>query len=78
MYGKLTIEVDRRVRLAANNVHMLIATNAKKKLAPHLKEFIGAWILTLFDQSPDVAKCAKSSFEVGCLVLDQVMEVDIL
>lgn len=78
MYGKLTIEVDRRVRLAANNVHMLIATNAKKKLAPHLKEFIGAWILTLFDQSSDVAKCAKSSFEVGCLVLDQVMEVDIL
>lgn len=64
MYGKLTIEVDRRVRLAANNVHVLIATNAKKKLAPHLKEFIGAWILTLFDQSPDVAKCAQSSFEV--------------
>ncbi|KAI7886425.1 hypothetical protein K492DRAFT_140487 [Lichtheimia hyalospora FSU 10163] len=63
MYGKLTIEVDRRVRLAANNVHMLIATNAKKKLAPHLKEFIGAWILTLFDQSPDVAKCANASFE---------------
>lgn len=77
MYGKLTIEVDRRVRLAANNVHMLIATNAKKKLAPHLKEFIGAWILTLFDQSPDVAKCAKSSFEVECLVLDQGREFGI-
>ncbi|KAI9491003.1 hypothetical protein BDB00DRAFT_940644 [Zychaea mexicana] len=64
MYTKLTIEVDRRVRLAANNVHLLISTNAKKKLAPHLKEFIGAWLITMFDQSPDVARAARNSFEI--------------
>ncbi|KAI8147972.1 hypothetical protein BJV82DRAFT_594115 [Fennellomyces sp. T-0311] len=63
IYVKLTIEVDRRVRLAANNVHKLISTEAKKKLAPHLKEFVGAWLITMFDQSPDVARAAKSSFE---------------
>ena len=64
MYVKLTIEVDRRVRLVANNVHLLISTNAKKKLAPHLKEFIGAWFITMFDQSPDVARAARNSFNV--------------
>ena len=64
MYVKLTIEVDRRVRLVANNVHLLISTNAKKKLAPHLKEFIGAWLITMFDQSPDVARAARNSFNV--------------
>ncbi|KAI9263195.1 hypothetical protein BDA99DRAFT_559751 [Phascolomyces articulosus] len=63
MYVKLTIEVDRRVRLAANHVHLLVSTNAKKKLAPHLKEFIGAWLITMFDQSPDVARAARNSFE---------------
>ncbi|KAG0184295.1 hypothetical protein DFQ28_011431, partial [Apophysomyces sp. BC1034] len=63
MYGKLTIEVDRRVRLATNNVHLLITTGTKKKLAPHLKEFIGAWMVTMFDPYKDVAKAAKSSFE---------------
>lgn len=59
---KLTIEVDRRVRLAANSVHDLLARHAKKKLAPHLKELIGAWMISQFDQSRDVARMAHQSF----------------
>lgn len=64
MYGKLVLEVDRRVRLVANQVHSLITANAKKRLAPLLKEFIGPWILAMNDQSKDVARVAQSSFEV--------------
>ncbi|KAL0097906.1 hypothetical protein J3Q64DRAFT_1694309 [Phycomyces blakesleeanus] len=63
MYGKLTMEVDRRVRLAANSVHALVTSQAGKKLAPHLKDFVGPWMMTQFDQSRDVARAAKTSFE---------------
>ncbi|KAI7889142.1 uncharacterized protein EV154DRAFT_515547 [Mucor mucedo] len=63
MYGKLVLEVDRRVRLVANQVHSLITANAKKRLAPLLKEFIGPWILAMNDQSKDVARVAQCSFE---------------
>ncbi|KAF7727113.1 hypothetical protein EC973_007974 [Apophysomyces ossiformis] len=63
LYGKLTIEVDRRVRLAANNLHLLITTGIKKKLAPHLKGFIGPWMISMFDPYKDIAKTAKLSFE---------------
>lgn len=64
MYGKLVLDVDRRVRLVANQVHALITANAKKRLAPLLKEFIGPWLLSKYDLSKDVAKVAQSSFEV--------------
>jgi hypothetical protein len=64
MYGKLVLEVDRRVRLVANQVHALITANAKKRLAPLLKEFIGPWLLSMYDQSKDVARTAQNSFEV--------------
>ncbi|KAI9310568.1 hypothetical protein BX666DRAFT_2004897 [Dichotomocladium elegans] len=63
LYAKLTMDIDRRVRLATNHVHYLVATYAKKKLGPHLKEFIGPWILTFFDPSADVAKSARETFE---------------
>ncbi|KAI8075925.1 uncharacterized protein B0P05DRAFT_579996 [Gilbertella persicaria] len=63
MYSKLVLEVDRRVRLAANQVHALITADAKKKLAPLLKEFIGPWLLAMHDQSKDVAKVAQHAFE---------------
>ncbi|KAI8637415.1 hypothetical protein BD408DRAFT_424529 [Parasitella parasitica] len=63
MYSKLVLEVDRRVRLVANQVHALITVNAKKKLAPLLKEFVGPWLLSMKDQSKDVAKTAQNAFE---------------
>jgi hypothetical protein len=64
MYGKLVLDVDRRVRLVASQVHALITANAKKRLAPLLKEFIGPWLLSKYDLSKDVAKVAQSSFDV--------------
>lgn len=71
MYVKLTIDVDRRVRLATNNVHQMIAVNAKKKLAPFLKEIIGAWIITTLDPSKDVARAATDAFEVSLMSFEK-------
>lgn len=67
MYSKLVLEVDRRVRLVANQVHALITANAKKKLAPLLKEFIGPWLLSMNDQSKDILRVAQNAFEVRLL-----------
>ncbi|KAI8980517.1 hypothetical protein BDB01DRAFT_836734 [Pilobolus umbonatus] len=63
LFGKLILDVDRRVRLASAQVHYIIVTNAKKKLAPMLKDFIGPWLLAMFDPSKDTARMARSSFE---------------
>ncbi|KAL7316263.1 hypothetical protein PS15m_005384 [Mucor circinelloides] len=63
VYSKLVLEVDRRVRLVANQVHALITANAKKKLAPLLKEFIGPWLLSMNDQSKDIVRVAQNAFE---------------
>ncbi|KAI8341835.1 hypothetical protein BC941DRAFT_466733 [Chlamydoabsidia padenii] len=63
LYNKLVLEVDRRVRIAASNIHKLVCLHAKKKLAPYLKDLIGAWMLAMFDQSKDVANLATMAFE---------------
>ncbi|KAF8965509.1 hypothetical protein BGZ46_000588 [Entomortierella lignicola] len=63
LYIKLTTDVDRRVRLLTNNVHMLLVKRVKRKLAPYLKEVIGAWIGTFFDPTRDVARVATEAFK---------------
>ncbi|KAI7906774.1 uncharacterized protein BX663DRAFT_534810 [Cokeromyces recurvatus] len=63
LYNKLVLEVDRRVRLIANQVHALITANAKKKFAPILKELIGPWLLSMYDSSKDIVKVSQSAFE---------------
>ncbi|ORE16950.1 hypothetical protein BCV71DRAFT_265228 [Rhizopus microsporus] len=63
LYGKLVLEVDRRVRLMANQVHTLVTTNVKKKLAPHLKDVMGPWLLSMHDQAKDIVRVARNSFE---------------
>lgn len=62
LYIKLTTDVDRRVRLLTNNVHMLLVKRVKKKLAPYLKEVAGAWIGTFYDPNRDVARVAVEAF----------------
>ncbi|RUP46971.1 hypothetical protein BC936DRAFT_146315 [Jimgerdemannia flammicorona] len=64
IYIKLTIDVDRRVRVLTNSVHLQIVHNMKKKFAPHLKDVIGAWVCSFFDQYVDVAKLAKEAYQV--------------
>lgn len=64
LYIKLTTDVDRRVRLMANNAHLLLVKRVKKKLAPYLKEVVAAWIGTFFDPTRDVARVALEAFKV--------------
>ncbi|KAG0215792.1 hypothetical protein BGX28_008102 [Mortierella sp. GBA30] len=63
LYIKLTTDVDRRVRLMTNNVHLLLVKRIKKKLAPYLKEVVAAWIGTFFDPTRDVARVALEAFK---------------
>ncbi|KAG0369899.1 hypothetical protein BC939DRAFT_460957 [Gamsiella multidivaricata] len=63
VYIKLTTDVDRRVRLLTNNVHSLLVKRVKKKLAPYLKDVVGAWIGTFFDPTRDVARVANEAFK---------------
>ncbi|KAI8064173.1 hypothetical protein BC940DRAFT_306342 [Gongronella butleri] len=63
LYGKLALEVDRRVRLASAHLHQFVTQHAKKKLAPYLKDCIGPWMVAMFDQSKDIAAVARRSFE---------------
>ncbi|CAI2178767.1 13194_t:CDS:10 [Funneliformis geosporum] len=62
-FVKLGIDVDRRVRHATYSCHFIIVTKIKKKIAPYLKEIIAVWIISLFDQSKDVAKIANDAFQ---------------
>jgi hypothetical protein len=61
----LGIDVDRRVRCATHSCHLIIVTKIRKRIAPFLKEIIPIWIISLFDQSKDVAKIANESFQVN-------------
>ncbi|KAG2188945.1 hypothetical protein INT44_004087, partial [Umbelopsis vinacea] len=65
LFGKLAIDVDRRVRLATQSVHQFIVSVAKRKIAPHLKSMIGPWLICFFDPSKDVARIATTSFSVS-------------
>jgi len=65
LFVKLGIDVDRRVRYATHSCHFIIVTKVKKKIAPYLKEIIAVWIISLFDQSKDVAKMANDAFQVN-------------
>ncbi|CAG8495620.1 1804_t:CDS:10, partial [Dentiscutata heterogama] len=62
-FVKLAIDVDRRIRYATFSCHLLIVSKVKKRLASNLKEIIGVWIISLFDQYKDVARIATESFQ---------------
>ena len=59
------IDVDRRIRYTIHSCHLIIVTKIKKRIAPVLKEIISVWIISLFDQSKDVARIANESFQVS-------------
>lgn len=64
LFGKMALDVDRRVRLATQSAHRLIVTVAKRKIAPYLKSMAGPWIACFFDPSKDVARTATTTFTV--------------
>ena len=64
LFVKTAVDIDRRIRYSTFSCHLSIISKAKKRLAPILKEIIGVWFISMFDQSKDVARIANESFEV--------------
>ncbi|RGB43798.1 hypothetical protein C1646_749399 [Rhizophagus diaphanus] len=65
LFVKLGIDVDRRIRYATYSCHLTIVKIIKKRIAPFLKEILPVWIISLFDQSKDVARMANESFQTA-------------
>ena len=63
LFNKLALDIDRKVREATLNCHCQIVKSASKQIAPILKNIIGTWIISRFDQSKEVSNLSKSSFE---------------
>ncbi|KAI0243654.1 hypothetical protein L0F63_002978, partial [Massospora cicadina] len=61
--GKLSADLERRIRLVANQILGDTVTKVGKQVAPHLKALMGPWLLSLHDPSKDVAAVASSAFE---------------
>ena len=64
-YARLTLDNDRRVRVAAGQVLGVLAERVGRRLGPHVKMLLGPWVCARFDVSADVAKAASDAFEVG-------------
>uniref|UniRef100_A0A7I4A3R4 E3 ubiquitin-protein ligase listerin n=1 Tax=Physcomitrium patens TaxID=3218 RepID=A0A7I4A3R4_PHYPA len=63
-YKRLVQDNNRQVR---ENVHGAMAdltTNAGKGLLPHLRSLMGAWWVSQFDPSREIAEAAQRSFQV--------------
>ncbi|KAI9205309.1 uncharacterized protein BJ171DRAFT_501745 [Polychytrium aggregatum] len=65
LYGRLAIDVDRRVRELINSSHLVLVEKLKKQIAPSLKDLIGAWLGCQFDSHREVARLANLSFETA-------------
>ena len=63
-YARLTLDNDRRVRVAAGQVLGVLAERVGRRLGPHVKMLLGPWVCARFDVSADVAKAASDAFEV--------------
>jgi len=73
MFWRLSLDGDRRVRLAASHVLGAIAERVGKRLGPYVRSLIGPWVCARFDVSADVARAAADAFEVRH---DQTIQCD--
>lgn len=64
-YTRLSMDPDRRVRLAIQVVHLKLVNLSRKQLASIMPELIGPWLKSMFDPAPDVCKLATQAFEVS-------------
>ncbi|ORX72453.1 hypothetical protein DL89DRAFT_113333 [Linderina pennispora] len=63
LFRKHIFDPDRRVRAAVATVNAALVKSAGKRLAPNLKQLIGAWIASYFDPHREVAKTSKKAYE---------------
>jgi hypothetical protein len=64
LYNILATDTDHRVREAVHNAHHQIILKDKKMIAPHLKQLVGPWFTSQYDNYPPAASAASKAFAV--------------
>lgn len=62
LYCTLSIDIDHRVREAAQLAHATVAKRVGKGIVIYLKQLIGAWFISQYDTYPPAASAAINSF----------------
>ncbi|KAK7076596.1 listerin E3 ubiquitin protein ligase 1, partial [Halocaridina rubra] len=63
IYGKLSVDVERRVREAAQSANKAIVAQVGKQLAPHLRVIMPTWVLAMVDPHAPAALIATKAFQ---------------
>ena len=64
LYSILATDTDHRVREAVHSAHYQIILKDKKIIAPYLKQLIGPWFTSQYDNYPPAATAAAKAFTV--------------
>lgn len=65
LYCALAIDVEHRVREAAQLAHAAVVKRVGKSIALYLKQLAGAWFTSQYDTYPPAASTASNSFNVN-------------
>lgn len=63
LYAKLTIDVERRVREAAQIAHGALVSQVGKQLAPHLRSIMPSWVMGMVDPHPAASSAALKALQ---------------
>lgn len=64
LYCTLSIDVDHRVREAAQLAHATLVKRVGKTIATYLKQLAGPWFVSQYDMYPPAASAATNCFNV--------------
>ncbi|XP_011257020.1 uncharacterized protein LOC105251738 [Camponotus floridanus] len=76
LYCTLSIDIDHRVREAAQLAHAAVAKRVGKGIVIYLKQLIGAWFISQYDTYPPAASAAINSFNntfPPCKIIDAIV-----
>ena len=65
LYCALAIDIEHRVREAAQLAHAAIVRRVRKGIAMYLKQLAGVWFISQYDTYPPAASIATNSFNVN-------------
>ncbi|CAN0229453.1 unnamed protein product [Lampetra planeri] len=65
LYNKISTDLDRRVREAAQVAMQQLASRVRRALAPHLKAVMGTWLVAQCDGHAPAASAARAAFSAA-------------
>lgn len=75
LYNKLATDIEHKVRELSQRALLALAEKTGKCLAPHLKSFMGIWMVAMCDTYPTVASAANTAFTSTFTAVKQVEAV---